>query len=737
MRQTERWSLVVALALVLFGTGAGAAAGQAAPTPLSIDGRVFRTTVGMSYLIPLGDNSAPVERLPSARVTLSHQISPRVAFNVAGMRLALDRPGPTPILPAEQDAIWAALMGFRVNLTTGRFRVGPFLEGGGGQLDAQIDSGTALWHARTPVFGGVGGLGAEIIVGPGATLELAGGYLHFMTPGESVAPITGPYATAGLRWAFRDESWYWRTSGRDVAGPLVVLVAPQADSTGRVHVGQSSTQLRFAVSDAAGVVSLSVANSPVRLVPAPRELRPEGMEGDWKLGDAVLPLESGENRIAVVARDAAGNRTVREWVVMGVPDEPVVAQPPLVAQADTAPPEPRVVVDTVVAAPGLALGAPQPSSSAYIDILEPTEWGGRETRGIQAVQRTSIRVRGTVAYAGRIGSVRINRAEASLQLDADGRRGTFFGYVPVSADMRQVEIEAFTPEGRPVGLKVVELTSVPSPDSPTLHARQPIDSFEGRRWAVIIGISEYQDPMIRDLRFADDDAIAFHDFLRSPAAGLGGIPEENMRLLVNEEATYLNIRLALRDFLASATDEDIIIFYVAAHGIPDRRNEYYLVAHDTPADQLSGLGVPLREVTEGLERAYGQMKIAFIDACHAGGIGERNTRGVDANQANEMFLEAMRSATGGWVNFVAAEANQTSEEGEEWGGGHGVFTYSLLQGLEGHADHNGDRVVDLGELLDYTRERVRRETANAQIPNYSQSTFDRHWPMSLNLLTSQ
>lgn len=41
----------------------------------------------------------------------------------------------------------------------------------------------------------------------------------------------------------------------------------------------------------------------------------------------------------------------------------------------------------------------------------------------------------------------------------------------------------------------------------------------GRRWAVVVGISDYRADDIQDLRYAGSDAQAMYDFLRSPAAG--------------------------------------------------------------------------------------------------------------------------------------------------------------------------------------------------------------------------
>jgi uncharacterized caspase-like protein len=49
----------------------------------------------------------------------------------------------------------------------------------------------------------------------------------------------------------------------------------------------------------------------------------------------------------------------------------------------------------------------------------------------------------------------------------------------------------------------------------------------------------------------------------------------------------------------------------------------------------------------------------------------------------------------------ASDDKQFSQESEKWGGGHGVFTYFLLQCLTGEADYNKDNTVRLRELIPY------------------------------------
>ena len=49
-----------------------------------------------------------------------------------------------------------------------------------------------------------------------------------------------------------------------------------------------------------------------------------------------------------------------------------------------------------------------------------------------------------------------------------------------------------------------------NPPAPTLEVRQ--------RWAIIVGISKYKDPEL-NLRYANRDAEALYDLIRTPAVG--------------------------------------------------------------------------------------------------------------------------------------------------------------------------------------------------------------------------
>ena len=128
------------------------------------------------------------------------------------------------------------------------------------------------------------------------------------------------------------------------------------------------------------------------------------------------------------------------------------------------------------------------------------------------------------------------------------------------------------------------------------------------------------------------------------------------------------------------------------------------------------------DIETALERFIKAKKVVIIaDACHSGGVGQsfdvarRANRAIGVNPINAGFQNLSQIGDGVCV-ISASDSKQFSQEGRKWGGGHGVFTYFLLEGLKGSADYNSDKAVTLGELIPYLSEQVRRATKNAQNP---------------------
>ena len=262
------------------------------------------------------------------------------------------------------------------------------------------------------------------------------------------------------------------------------------------------------------------------------------------------------------------------------------------------------------------------------------------------------------------------------------------------------------------------------------------------RWAIVVGISKYQDESL-NLKYADRDAEALYELLLTPSGG--GFEKDHIVKLVNEEATTANITRALRSFLKRPAKEDIVLIYFACHGAPDdeRSGIVYLLTHDVNRKDISGTALPMREIDLSLtEYLLAERVIILADTCHSGaiggGIGKRDitdnvgTINKGLQKVVDTYLQEAGKSSGGIALLTSGEAKEFSLEHEKWGGGHGVFTYYLLEGMKGLADRNPKNgVVTVGELFNYVKENVERATEGKQHPCIGTNSYDRNLPVAI------
>lgn len=316
--------------------------------------------------------------------------------------------------------------------------------------------------------------------------------------------------------------------------------------------------------------------------------------------------------------------------------------------------------------------------------IEPRQYV--HIRGFVSAPGAQVTVDSTIADTRSIGG-----SEAA-ELGIDGPGTGFTAQVPWPAGGAGVRITA-TSSGAESSVEVLP------------EARE--------RWAVVIGISDYADRRIRDLEFADDDARAIYEFLSSPAGG--SVPKSNMMLLVNEAATGVSIRHALFEFLQGATRDDLVTIYVAAHGSPDpgRPENLYLLPYDARLDSLASTAFPMWDVKTAARRQIAAERVVVLaDACRSEG-----TLDADPNRIGMAFSDLFSSSRR--LTLSASGIDESSHESRRWGGGHGVFTHHLLEGLAGAADADSNGIVMFSEAASYVRERVTTDTGGDQTPKLS------------------
>ena len=234
----------------------------------------------------------------------------------------------------------------------------------------------------------------------------------------------------------------------------------------------------------------------------------------------------------------------------------------------------------------------------------------------------------------------------------------------------------------------------------------------GQTYALLVGISKYAKPEL-SLQFADADASVFSQLLESPRGG--GLPPSNVLLLTDEKATTAAVRNGFQDFLKRrAGKNDTVVILIAGHGTvetPGSKNAYILTYDSDPQDLKStALAMPeLQALFEEQVSKVGRV-LLFVDVCKAGTIGTIHNTMVSSS------VQQLGDVEGDLFGLLASRPKEVSLEGPQFGGGHGVFSYYVVKGLEGAADENHDGNVDANELIKYVSDQVQMATNDKQHP---------------------
>jgi tetratricopeptide (TPR) repeat protein len=242
-----------------------------------------------------------------------------------------------------------------------------------------------------------------------------------------------------------------------------------------------------------------------------------------------------------------------------------------------------------------------------------------------------------------------------------------------------------------------------------------ISQGQGRSKALVIGISKYsQLSKESQLQYADDDALDFYNFLLSKSAG--DFDSASIRLLLNEKATAAEIYGALDWLIDEARENDRIIIYFSGHGDIETktvRQRGFLLAHDSPrAGYKVGGTIDITTLQDYLETLVSENKARVLlvtDACRSGKLAGG---AAGATHTTAALQENWAKIT----KVLSSQAGELSGESKEWGNGHGIFTYTLLNGLWGMADSNKDGLVSLSELNIYLSQEVPKATGESQHP---------------------
>jgi hypothetical protein len=223
--------------------------------------------------------------------------------------------------------------------------------------------------------------------------------------------------------------------------------------------------------------------------------------------------------------------------------------------------------------------------------------------------------------------------------------------------------------------------------------------------ALVVGIDRFRNPDL-NLNYAVADATAVAQMLQRRAAPLFG--QVNVELRVTPEKTTREALLSALAHYRTVPPDDVFLFYVASHGTvddaePASRN-YYLIPSNiglTSTEAIRREAISQEELKQIIANIPATKKVLLLDTCQAGALADALAlipRGIDEQRA----INILSRAVGGTV--LSATTNQEQAlEGKE---GHGVFTWVVLQALDGKADTQSNGYVTTLDLANYVSDQV-------------------------------
>jgi hypothetical protein len=237
---------------------------------------------------------------------------------------------------------------------------------------------------------------------------------------------------------------------------------------------------------------------------------------------------------------------------------------------------------------------------------------------------------------------------------------------------------------------------------------------KAKRWALVVGVDQYQDARIGGLSGAAKDARTLADALTRYA----GFPDEQVTLLTTDQPqqgqpTRPNILSRLHNLSSQAPKDGLLLVFFAGHGMARDDGHAYLM----PSDAQMSDDIPLLEDTainvEQMRkyiRATGVRQVIIIlDACRTEPVRARDVAPnlLDKAYARAFNFDVRNREVEAFATLYATAVGQRAYEGGAKG--QGYFTAALVEGMSGRAANKRGEVT-LNALVKYVQEKVPERT---------------------------
>jgi len=328
-------------------------------------------------------------------------------------------------------------------------------------------------------------------------------------------------------------------------------------------------------------------------------------------------------------------------------------------------------------------------------------------------------------------------------------------------DQKTQSLERTIPIKLAAGRNKIQVSVLNNAGAESLYANAEVNCTAERPkpklYAVALGVSQYDRPEWC-LKYAAKDAA---DLIGKLKAKAGSTYSEVKPLLLIDKDVNKESTAKIKEFLSGATIDDTVLIFMAGHGILDDKYDYYFGTTDIDPAKPSERGMPYEAIDTILAEVPSLKKALLMDTCHAGELDDDEkkelassdgkgtlsgasstatdsaikgtvamraigTRGMQVKavegakgksdwyeKLQDMFVD-LRRGSGATVISSSQGAEYAFESSEQ---SNGLFTYALMEALDGKATPNKDGQITISTVGDYVKKRVQDLTKGKQNPN--------------------
>jgi energy-coupling factor transporter ATP-binding protein EcfA2 len=228
----------------------------------------------------------------------------------------------------------------------------------------------------------------------------------------------------------------------------------------------------------------------------------------------------------------------------------------------------------------------------------------------------------------------------------------------------------------------------------------------GKLWVVLVGVSHYyyDTKTLIDLEYCADDCKELAEVLK--------IANQKDRIEMialydgGEKNPTRNEVISSIEIFHKAQPVDTILFYFSGHGYLNSNNQPVFCVADTQIENLANTSISLGFILSEIKKSKARNQLIWLDACQAVHSENNETNQNLTGQLLEILNDRALKSEETTNFYVILSCDKKEESIQIKSLKHGLFTYFLIQGLQGKAA-NKKGEIEVDRLYFYVLERVK------------------------------